>query len=448
MAFLTPRCSEVNKLLMEESPIELETMGDRSSSAQSVGDDENTPGSNTNISNDVDVMKVGPPKVMSDSSFENRLYGASRVIEWNARGTELIKRAVSDPNLAQSLQSNAMFTSCVWHDQNQRARRRSEPGYQDELMLDLSSNPSFQEGNNSPQKDLVLDSNVDESGQGNNSPQEDLVLDSNVDEVGQCNNSPHEDLALDSNVDDSGQGNNSPQQVLVPNSNDNEGGQGNNSPQLDMVRDTNPYNKEEGEVLSVLSGAKRNLSPDQETLLERIRKKQTTLENSPLLKERKIDWSAHKYLTPGKERYAGDITTKYVCKEKEERTTVLPRRRLTNLSNNDLCGSPSIPGQSEKNPQPSVGYIPEVLCGSPSIPGHSMKMKGRVGDFFNWDGLREKAAQFEEKSKGDVMNVAHKKKKENNKVKRRMKGKEKDVKSQGKINTFFTPTRKPGEGSC
>ena len=113
-----------------------------------------------------------------------------------------------------------------------------------------------------------------------------------------------------------------------------------------------------------------------------------------------------------------------------------------------VCGSPSIPGQSEKNPHPSVGYIPEALCGSPSIPGHNMKMEVRVGDFFNWDGLREKAAQFEEKSKGDVMNVAHKKKKENNKVKRRMKGKEKDVKSQGKINTFFTPTRKPGEGSC
>ena len=143
MAFSTPRSSEVHRLLMEESPIERETLGERSSSAQSGRDDKHTQRSNTNISNDVDVMVVGPPRVMSNSSFENRLYGASRIGEWNARGSELIKRAVSDPNLAQSLRSNDMFSNCVWHDPNQRARRRSEPGYQNELMLDLSSNPSF-----------------------------------------------------------------------------------------------------------------------------------------------------------------------------------------------------------------------------------------------------------------------------------------------------------------
>ena len=287
-------------------------------------------------------------------------------------------------------------------------------------MLDLSSNPSFQESNNSPQQDLVLDANV--------GPQQDLVLDANIDEVGQ--------------------GNNSPQQVMVLNSNVNEGEQGNNSPQPDLVLDTNRRSMEEGEVLSVLSGVKRNLSPDQETLLERIRKKSTTLENSPLLKERKIDWSAHKYLTPGKEKDVGDLTAKDVCDERKERTTALARRRLTSVLNNDLCGSPSIPGQKEKISPPSPGYSSEALCGSPSIPGHNMKERGRDGGVINWDELRDKAAQFEEKSKGGSMNIARKKKKVNDKTKRKMKEKEKDDRSQGKINTFFTPTRKPGEGSC
>ena len=391
MAFSTPRSSEVHRLLMEESPIELETLGERSSSAQSGGDDEHTQRSNTNISNDVDVMVVGPTRVMSNSSFENRLYGASRIVEWNARGSELIKRAVSDPNLAQSLQSNAMFSNCVWHDPNQRARRRSEPGYQDELKLDLSSNPSFQESNNSPQQDLVLDANIDEVGQGNNSLQQVMVLNSNV----------------------------------------NEGEQGNNSPQPDLVLDTNRRSMEEGEVLSVLSGVKRNLSPDQETLLERIRKKSTTLENSPLLKERKIDWSAHKYLIPGKEKDAGDLTAKDVCDERKERTTALARRRLTSALNNDLCGSPSIPGQKEKISPPSPGYSSEALCGSQSIPGHNIKERGRDGGVINWDELRDKAAQFEEKSKGGSMTIARKKKKVNDKTKRKMKEKEKDDRSQG-----------------
>ena len=59
-------------------------------------------------------------------------------------------------------------------------RRNSDPGLADESMLDLSSNPSFPNGNSSPQQKVVLDSFNSECEESNNSPCQGVMSDSDM----------------------------------------------------------------------------------------------------------------------------------------------------------------------------------------------------------------------------------------------------------------------------
>ena len=66
--------------MLEDSPVELETgasLDDISKVLFVCEDDNKTKGVGANFSNEVDMTAIGSQQVLSDSSFERRLYGAS-----------------------------------------------------------------------------------------------------------------------------------------------------------------------------------------------------------------------------------------------------------------------------------------------------------------------------------------------------------------------------------
>ena len=127
MDFSTPREGRSQDLSLEESPIETARgydSWDRDDHCSSGGD---SPGkscrSGTNISNEVDAMVVAPPRVLTESSFERRLYGTAAGMEQTMNKYGLLKRAKSEQLI--NLSGNAFYNSFPTREPTPRKRAMS-----------------------------------------------------------------------------------------------------------------------------------------------------------------------------------------------------------------------------------------------------------------------------------------------------------------------------------
>ena len=85
-----------------------------------------------------------------------------------------------------------MFSELEMRVTSPKVRHNSDPGHYEDSMMDLSSNPSFPNGNNSPHEDGRQDISNTCDATSNISPQEIMVHDSIEPVDVESNNSPRD----------------------------------------------------------------------------------------------------------------------------------------------------------------------------------------------------------------------------------------------------------------